>query len=169
MVLTSIQKLNREVRPGQDLADVRELTLDHRDYVVSFEYAALDFAAPERNRYAYKLEGLDRDWVAAGSSRRASYTNLRPGHYVFRVKGSNGDGVWNEDGLAVQIDVEPPPWRSAWAYAAYALLALGAFRLYARSQERRRDREIEYSHRLRAAGARTAPRSSPSATKSSSR
>jgi diguanylate cyclase (GGDEF)-like protein len=149
VVLTSIQKLNREVRPGQDLADVRDLTLDYRDYVVSFEYAALDFAAPERNRYAYKLEGLDRDWVAAGSSRRASYTNLRPGHYVFRVKASNGDGVWNEDGLAVRIDVEPPPWRSAWAYAAYALLAAGAFRLYARSQEQKRRREVEYSHRLK--------------------
>jgi len=148
VVLTSIQKLNREVRPGQDLADVRALTLDHRDYVVSFEFAALDFAAPERNRYAYRLEGLDKDWVAAGSSRRASYTNLRPGHYVFRVKGSNGDGVWNEDGVAVQITVEPPPWRSAWAYLGYSLLALLAFRLYAQSQDRKRHLEVEYSQRL---------------------
>jgi diguanylate cyclase (GGDEF)-like protein len=148
VVLTSIQKLNREVRLGQDLADVRELTLDHRDYVVSFEFAALDYAAPERNRYAYKLEGLDHDWVAAGSARRASYTNLQPGHYVFRVKGSNGDGVWNEDGVALKLTVEPPPWRSVWAYAAYALLALGGLLLYGRSQEKRRYREIEYSHRL---------------------
>lgn len=148
VVLTRVQKLNRELRPGRDLADVREITLDHHDYVVSFEYAALDYAAPERNRYAYKLEGLDHDWVMAGSARRASYTNLRPGHYVFRVKGSNGDGVWNEDGMALSITVEPPPWRSAWAYTAYALLAFGALRLYAKSQERRRGREIEYSQRL---------------------
>jgi len=148
VVLTSVQKLNREAKLGQDLADVRELTLDHRDYVVSFEYAALDYSAPERNRYAYKLEGLDHDWVVAGASRRASYTNLRPGRYVFRVRGSNGDGTWNEDGVAVAITVEPPPWRSAWAYAAYALLVFGGLRLYVRSQERRRLREIEYSHRL---------------------
>jgi diguanylate cyclase (GGDEF)-like protein len=148
VVLTSIQKLNREVRLGQDLADVQDLALDHRDYVVSFEYAALDYAAPERNRYAYKLEGLDRDWVVAGAARRASYTNLRPGRYVFRVKGSNGDGVWNENGVALKITVEPPPWRSAWAYAAYTLLGFGALRLYLLSQEKRRLRDVDYSHRL---------------------
>jgi diguanylate cyclase (GGDEF)-like protein len=148
VVLTSIQKLNREVRLGQDLGDVREITLGHRDYVVSFEYAALDFSAPDRNRYAYKLEGLDHDWVAAGSARRASYTNLRPGSYVFRVRGSNGDGAWNQDGIALRITVEPPPWRSAWAYAVYGLLAFAALRTYGRIQERGRLREIEYSHRL---------------------
>jgi diguanylate cyclase (GGDEF)-like protein len=148
VVLTSIQKLNREVRLGQDLADVRELTLDHRDYVVSFEFASLDFAAPERNRYAYKLEGLDHDWVPAGTSRRASYTNLQPGSYVFRVKGSNGDGLWNEDGVALKLRVEPPPWRSSAAYVGYGLLAFCGLLLYSRRQEQRRFREIEYSHRL---------------------
>jgi diguanylate cyclase (GGDEF)-like protein len=148
VVLTSIQKLNRELQPGQDLAEVREVRLDHRDYVVTFEYAALDYSAPERNRYAYKLEGLDHDWVAAGSVRRATYTNLRPGRYVFRVRGSNGDGVWNEEGVGLSVTVAPPLWRSAWAYAGYALLGFAVVRAYVRRQERKRLRELEYSQRL---------------------
>jgi diguanylate cyclase (GGDEF)-like protein len=148
LVLTQVQKVNREVKFGRDLAEVREVTLGPSDYAVSFEFAALDFAAPERNRYAYKLEGLDRDWVDAGGERRATYTNLHPGRYVFRVKGSNGDGTWNEDGLALSLVVEPPLWRTSWAYAFYVALAATAYWQVARLQARRRRRDEEYSHRL---------------------
>jgi diguanylate cyclase (GGDEF)-like protein len=148
IVLTQVLKVNREVKFGVDLADVRDVVLGASDYVISFEFAALDFAAPERNRYAYKLEGLDRDWIDAGSAHRATYTNLAPGQYVFRVKGSNGDGTWNDDGLSLRVKVEPPPWRSTSAYLLYAVLAAFAYRWFARLQQRRRQREIEYSQRL---------------------
>ena len=144
VVLTSLAKLNRE----EKITDVQDIRLTHKDYVVSFEFAALDFATSDRNRYAYRLEGLDRDWVQSGTERRATYTNLAPGHYVFRVKASNGDGVWNEDGLAVRVRVLPPPWRTWWAYGLYALLIVAALGAYARAQARKLKREAEYSRRL---------------------
>jgi len=148
LALTSVQKLGLEVNAQEMLARHGAIQLGHRDYVVSFEFAALDYSAPERNRYAYKLDGLDRDWIQVGSARRASYTNLSPGRYVFRVKGSNGDGAWNEEGLSVPVTVLPPPWRTWWAYAAYVLAVGAAFRGYVRFQARRLGREAEYSRRL---------------------
>jgi diguanylate cyclase (GGDEF)-like protein len=147
VVLTSFQKLNQEV-PRRDVPAGQDVLLTHRDYVVSFEFAALDYAAPERNRYAYRLEGLDRDWVQAGAERRATYTNLAPGRYLFRVKAANGDGVWNENGLAMNVRVLPPPWRTWWAYAIYVLLVAAAVGRYVRRQAQERARADEYRKRL---------------------
>ena len=76
------------------------------DKVLGLEFAALDFTAPHRNQFSYKLEGFDPEWVPlARPSRRVTYTNLNPGHYTFRVRGANSDGRWNEEGLAVPVDV----------------------------------------------------------------
>ena len=86
------------------------IRLGYRDEVVTFEFAALDYAAPERNRYAYKLEGFDPDWVPSRQLRRVTYTNLDAGNYRFRVNGANNDGLWNEAGLAIPVHVEAPPW-----------------------------------------------------------
>jgi diguanylate cyclase (GGDEF)-like protein len=148
VVLTALYRLGRRVNIDAELAGPGGIRLGHDDYVVSFEFAALDFAAPERNRYSYKLEGLDRDWNEAGSVRRASYTNLSPGHYTFRVRGSSSDGVWNEAGVAVPITVLPPPWRTWWAYTLYASAVAGLLGGYARAQARKLEREAEYSRRL---------------------
>ena len=103
-----------------------ELTLDHRDHVVSFTFTALHFAAPEKNRYAYRLEGFDGDWTEAGGRTRATYTNLPPGNYALRVKGSNSDGIWNEEGATLKLKVEPPFWRTAWFMIMAMLLGLSA-------------------------------------------
>ena len=127
-----------------------QLVLTHRDSVVGFEFAALHLASPRANRYAYQLEGLDRGWVHTGSDRRfAQYSNLAAGDYVFRVKASNADGVWNETGAAVAITVLPAPWRTAWAYALYTALVLGAFAWYLRAQRQKVERERAISRRLR--------------------
>ncbi|OYT73347.1 MAG: hypothetical protein CFK52_01900 [Chloracidobacterium sp. CP2_5A] len=99
--------------------------LDYDENFFAFEFAALNYTVPERNQYAYRLEGFDRDWVYCGTRRYASYTNLNPGEYVFRVRGSNNNGVWNEEGARVRIRIRPPPWRTWWAYAGYALLLTG--------------------------------------------
>jgi PAS domain S-box-containing protein len=121
VVLTGFLKFNEPVdssaAPGSG-----EIELGHEDSVIGFEYAALDFTAPEQNRYRYMLEGLDRDWVDAGNMRLVTYTNLDPGEYTLRVQGSNNDGVWNEEGLAIGIVQAPPPWLSWWAYSIYAFL-----------------------------------------------
>jgi hypothetical protein len=88
----------------------------------------LSYISPERNQYAYMMEGLDKDWVFSDTRRYASYPNLDPGEYIFRVKGSNNDGVWNEAGTSVLIIISPPWWKTWWAYSAYAFLFI--FLLY---------------------------------------
>jgi signal transduction histidine kinase/ligand-binding sensor domain-containing protein/DNA-binding response OmpR family regulator len=104
-----------------------KINLSYRDDVITFEFAALDYAAPEKNQYAYKLDGYNEDWISSGNLGSATYTNLPPGEYVFRVKGSNNDGVWNEDGLALAVAVAPPFWRTIWAYLIYGLLFFVGF------------------------------------------
>jgi len=98
------------------------LTLSHRDNIITFEFAALDFSTPEKNQYAYKMENFDKDWIHAGTARSATYSNLPPGEYIFRVKGSNNDGVWNKTGASVKLTITPPWWKTWWAYTLYVLL-----------------------------------------------
>jgi sugar lactone lactonase YvrE len=148
VVLTKALKLDKPARLSQAVWQTESLRLDYDDYVASFEFAALDYTAPEANRYAYKLEGFSRDWIDLGEFRRVSFTNLDPGHYVLRVKGSNNEGVWNEAGVSVAIDVVPPPWKTWWAYALYGLFLAGFCHHYARRHQRRLAREAEYTRRL---------------------
>jgi ligand-binding sensor domain-containing protein/signal transduction histidine kinase len=105
---------------GQDLPlDYETL---HREGVLlsydqnffSIEYASLDYNVPEKNQYAYMLEGFEADWVLSGNRRYVSYTNVPPGSYTFRVKGTNSDGVWNSVGAAVKITIVPPFWQQWW-------------------------------------------------------
>ncbi len=121
VVLTAFTKINQPVRFERPLFDVERISLNHRDYSFSFEFAALDFTAPHLNRYRYTLEGLDQGWIDNGDRRWVSFTNLDPGRYVLRVQGSNSDGMWSEEGASIAIEVAPPPWRTRWAYALYAL------------------------------------------------
>ncbi len=129
VALTGFQLFNRPVvagAPGSPLASsitvARELVLRHDQSVFTIEFAALDFAAPDKNRYAYKLEGLDRDWNEVGTAHAASYTNLSPGRYVFRVRGSNNDGVWSERAASIAVTISPPFWATWW----FRALVLGA-------------------------------------------
>ena len=90
---------------------------------LSVEFAALDYSAPERNRYAYRLEGIDRDWIDSDPQvRTANYTRLPPGDFTLRLRGSNRDGVWSDRDIAIAIRVMPPWYRTAWAFALYAVL-----------------------------------------------
>ncbi|QMW04777.1 sensor histidine kinase [Spirosoma foliorum] len=106
------------------------LTLAYSANEISFNFVGLNFIAPEKNRYAYQLEGANSEWVYCGAQRTATYSFLAPGDYVFRVKASNNDGVWNEKGTAIRLVVLPPWWRTWWAYTLYTLLAaLGVWAL----------------------------------------
>ncbi len=98
------------------------LTLLHTDYLVAFDYVALDFAAPLKNQYQYQLSPFDDNWLYVGNLRRATYTNLPAGNYVFKVRAANNDGTWSESQINLDIKVLPPPWRTPWAYSLYALL-----------------------------------------------
>jgi ligand-binding sensor domain-containing protein/class 3 adenylate cyclase len=100
------------------------IRLKHDDNFFTFDFAALNFLLPEKNRYAYKLEGFDADWIDAAAKREASYTNLEEGTYTFHVRASNNDGVWNMRGAAVELTIDPPWWR-AWWFRVTAALSVG--------------------------------------------
>ncbi|HFD87234.1 MAG TPA: hypothetical protein ENJ35_06125, partial [Gammaproteobacteria bacterium] len=108
----------------QSISETQEITLSHRQNALSFEFAALDFTAPQKNQYAYIMEGLNDDWLYSGNERRANYIGLAPGKYVFTVKGSNSDGIWNDKGTSIKITIRPPWWQTWWAYIIYVLLFL---------------------------------------------
>lgn len=101
-----------------------EIVLEHTQKVISFEFAALNYVHPEKNRYAYKLENFDKDWNNVGNKREATYTNLTPGKYIFRVKASNNDGYWNEKGVELKITILPPFWRTWWFRTLVGLFIL---------------------------------------------
>ncbi len=126
VVLTDFQVFNRSVpltpiRQGEgSYTGTGLIELSYKQNMFSFEFAALDYTAPEKNQYLYKLEGFDRDWRVTDANRRfATYTNLPGGEYIFKVKGSNSDGVWNEDGLSIAVRIHPPFWKTNWALLIY--------------------------------------------------
>ncbi|MBP7865312.1 MAG: hypothetical protein KA419_05120 [Acidobacteria bacterium] len=148
VVLTAFLKSNRPVALDVPAETLERLTLEHHDRVVSFEFSALDFSAPDKHRYAYRLEGFDKDWVyTTAANRTATFTNLDPGTYVLRVKGSNNDGVWNETGLSLTLVVTPPFWRTWYAYVAYVAAGLGLVLFLARVKSQRHQREIAFHRR----------------------
>ena len=128
--------------------DAGNVEISWKEDVIAFEFAALDFTAPEQNHYMYKLEGFDKDWIDLGNRRRATYTDLNDGSYLFRVRAASSDGVWNEAGFAVPVKVSAAPWDTWWAYLGYlALVAQLAAGLWL-GHRRKIRREEEYSHRL---------------------
>lgn len=148
--LTSFSISNEEILSGRNLDMIEQIELSHSDSVVGFSFAALDYTAPEKNRYRYKLEGFDKDWVDHGGNREVTYTNLDAGLYTFRVQGSNNDGVWNEEGTSIEVLVHPAPWLTWWAYCIYLAIAVLGFYLLLRmnSDRLRREAERRYSERL---------------------
>ncbi|KAA0251826.1 MAG: histidine kinase [Acidobacteria bacterium] len=140
VVLTGLLLFNQPVGVGPDASGrtllsrfvgyADEVVLSHEDDVVSIEFAALHFAAPEKNGYAYRLDRFDRDWIAARADRRvATYTDLPPGSYLFRVKASNPDGVWGSGEARLRIVVTPPVWGTWWFRLGAALLVAAAVAL----------------------------------------
>ncbi|MES2733978.1 MAG: two-component regulator propeller domain-containing protein [Bacteroidota bacterium] len=110
----------------KDISQTKELTLSYKQSVFSLEFAALNYTATEKNQYAYKLEGFDQEWNYVGNRRSATYTNLNPGEYIFRVKASNNDGVWNEKGAMLKIIISPPYWKTWWFLTLVGWLVIGS-------------------------------------------
>jgi PAS domain-containing protein len=115
-----------------ELSGREPIQLSYKQNFISLEFAAFDFQAPQKNQYAYKLEGFDKDWIQAGTRRYATYTNLPGGEYIFRVRAANSDDVWNETGIAIPIFITPPVWQTWWFTGSLVLvlgaLVAGAFR-----------------------------------------
>ncbi len=116
---------------NQSIPLTQKVTLSPGIARLDFYYTALSFIAPENVRFKYKLEGFDHDWIDGGGRRVASYTNLRPGNYKFRVIAANNDGVWNESGSALDFYLQPRFYQTYWFYLiCVLLLALTAWQLY---------------------------------------
>jgi two-component system, sensor histidine kinase ChiS len=112
----------------------KALQFGYKQTMFALDFAALNFRNSDANQYKFKMEGFDQDWIDAGSLRSATYTNLNPGHYRFVVTGSNNNGVWNQLGASIDIYVEPPPWRTWWAYTLYGAFVLAILYVFVRSQ-----------------------------------
>ena len=149
--LTRFTKFNKSVDFETSVSDISSIELEYSDYVIGFEFAALDYTAPERNKFKYMLEGFDRDWVEIQGVHQATYTNLDAGTYKFRVIGSNNDDQWNMHGLSIDLEVKPPLWATWWAYLAYILVSAAmiyyAWRSYTltlkREAKERYNRELQ--------------------------
>jgi len=135
VVITDFKILGEKVPVGtedsplqQDILYTEEIVLSHQDKAISFEFAALNYTNPEKNQYTYIMEGFEDKWNYVGTRQFANYTNLPPGEYTFRVKATNNDGVWNEEGVSLRIIVEPPFYNTWWFYLLLiATLAIGSY------------------------------------------
>jgi len=153
IAITAFLKFNKEVKLDRPISEIKEIELSYRDYVFSFEFAALDFTVPQKNKYAYKMEGLDDEWIYTDAWRRfATYTTLSPGEYVFRVKGSNNDETWNEEGVSLRIIITPPFWQTWWfRIIAFLLIFLVFWGLYRKRMKNlflrtRMETELQTAH-----------------------
>jgi len=131
VVLTDFKVFNKSVRAktahsvlSTDISDAERIDLTYREAVLTFDFAALGFSNPVKNQYTYTMEGFDKGWVYSGSRREATYTNLDPGTYVFRVKAANGDGFWNQRGTSTVLVITPPYWQTWWFRTIAILLFL---------------------------------------------
>lgn len=116
VVITQFKLFDKLVKGANES---KEIVLNHNQNYFSFEFSSLSYYQPAKNTYAYKLEGFDKDWILSGSRHYVGYTNINPGTYTFKVKGTNNNGVWNEKSISIIIN--PPWWRTWWAYTLFAL------------------------------------------------
>lgn len=140
VLFTDFRLFNREVELNTESSPLKahismtsEITLKHNQSVISFEFAALNYTSTGKNQYEFIMEGFEDEWNRVGNQRTATYTNLDPGEYVFRVRASNNDGVWNTEGAALNLTVLPPFWETKFAFVLYGiviLLMLFSYRQY---------------------------------------
>ncbi len=124
IVLTSFNVSGEPMQLGKSLQFTDAVELTYKQNFFSFEFAALDFVAPTRNQYAYRLVGVDNDWNRSGTRRYVNYTGVEPGEYVLRVKGSNNDRIWNTEGTLLRIIIKPPFWATVWFKVFVVLLVV---------------------------------------------
>ena len=157
VVLTDFQIDGKSVLPGehsvlkQNISNTREIVLPSAVSKFGFEFSALNYTVSAKNQYACRMEGFDKDWISTGSDKRfARYTNLDSGEYVFRVKGSNNDGVWNEEGACVKIIILPDWWETWWFRILTAVFSIvcmiGAFRWRMISIHQAKFQKMFFSH-----------------------
>ncbi len=133
VLITDFHIFNKPVKAGTEgsplmkhISITKHIDLSYKQSVLTFYFAVMDFTVPEKNQYAYYLENFEEGWIFSGNKREATYTNLDPGNYVLHVKGSNNDGVWNEEGVELSITILPPWWQTIW-FKIFAFLFILSF------------------------------------------
>jgi len=130
LIFTDFKLFNKSAVIGKNsllkksLISTKKIELDNDQDVFSIEFTALDYNSPKSIEYAYKMEGFDQDWVESGNRRLATYTNLDPGNYTFKVKSTNADGIWTNNEASLNIFINPPWWKTIWANTAFVILIL---------------------------------------------
>ncbi len=154
VVITGFQISNQYVKFDTTISNKKLIVLNHKQNDISFDFVALDYIFPEKNQYKYKLVGNDDDWVDIKFKRYATYTNLSPGNYTFKVIGSNNDEVWNMEGTEIAIIIEPALWQRLWFRISVALLIISMILLWFYLRIRRikqQNEHLEEQVRLRTA------------------
>ncbi len=167
MVISDINLLHTNISIGYDsifgrtilekaISETKQIELNYDENIISFEILALDFKNPRGNKYAFMLEGFDKEWTYKDASQRyVTYTNLNPGKYMFRIKGANCDGVWNVAGTSLTLIVRHPWWGTWWAYSLYAFIFLtvfaGSSRFYLNRKVLKNQLKLEHEHALKLA------------------
>jgi PAS domain S-box-containing protein len=145
LVFTGFQIFNKEVPIAgngisspleKDITETTEITIPYKSSVISFEFASLNYTISEKKQYEYILEGFDEKWNNIGTRRTATYTNLNPGTYTFRVRGLNNDGSWSNRSTALKLIITPPFWMTWWFRSLCALFVLGCFFVFYRLRVR---------------------------------
>ncbi len=137
VALTAFRKFDKTVLSGRALSETRAIELKHNEPYFAFEFSALDYTIPEKNQYAYKMVGFDERWIRSGNRRFASYTNLDAGEYRFQVRAANNDGIWNTEGVGINIIIHPPFWETWWFRLILAGIIIGALWLAYRARIRK--------------------------------
>lgn len=172
--ITAINVLNKLAVFSKPYYELEKLNFGYRDYLVSFQFSVMDFEDPIQNQYKYMLDGFDPQWIHLTDSRQATYTNLPAGSYTLRVTGADADRNWSKQEIALPIFVQPPPWRSTWAYMIYALLvAILVFWIVSQQrlkaiQAKARQRELEQKVLERTSDLQKAQRAAEEANKAKS-
>ncbi|KAB2880762.1 GHKL domain-containing protein [bacterium] len=129
--LTAFRKFDKEIDFGTDISSLKNIEISYKDNFFGFEFVALDHRTPGKIHYAYKLVGFDEDWIYSNERRYATYTNLDGGHYVFKVKATSSDGIWNEKPAEITLIITPPFWKTLWfQFSSGFLLLIAAYSFY---------------------------------------
>ncbi|MBN1599634.1 MAG: PAS domain-containing protein [Bacteroidales bacterium] len=147
VLITDFKIFNKSVPIGKNsvlkkhISETSYIKLSYKQAVFTFNFIALNYTHPEQNQYAYIMEGFEDDWNEVGNQTNATYTNLSAGEYVFRIKASNNDGLWNEEGASITIKITPPFWKTWWFISIIVLLVIYAVYLFIKYREKQAEKD----------------------------
>ena len=147
--LINIYQLNEPMTFNQALSELNDVAFNYTDQVITFEYVGLNFSDPDSTQYKYRLVGFDDEWIDAGKSQRATYTNLPSGQYALEVIAKNSDDIWSAPATLINISMAPKPWNTWWAYTLYICLVASAVLGYSRFVNRKLVQEQQIRLSLR--------------------